>query len=521
MPKLITGSLMLALSAFSFFCSAEFNPTPEEWVAPKQSSNYVVTSFWPAGYDSYMGSPLSNPDAVSMCQAAYPENDIMRNVSGYLNVESETSVKVQCTFDNWNSNGGWHYVSTTDTTLVTFGLSPENIKTCPPDEFPDYKKEVDSDGDGEIDKCLPKFPLCPLGYARYSIDPYGCIPVECPSRGQVDNAIPTFGKIPVGVTGTYCDGFCSYSITSGVDYGGAQWVSGVSNGAICGQAKTKSYASFTPEDQEENCTNHELSNGSIYQECVNVTEPGEGDGDNNGDGSGEGVDNTENKMDENSNDSPYQGVDCTTVEDKTTCIGKNIVEAISDQSNKLKEDAAERHNKLLEQQKSITDYVEKRRADREKARQDDARQVVNGLDAVRQAIVDGGNGAGGGGSSNEGVISAIDGLSDSVSQTDVETDSTPSSGIESFYEPEYPNGFSDVYEKNKAAFDASAPVAYLNSWKSTLSGTPPDLEMCFDLGSLANFGCKSFVIDPRVFPFLRIIILVSTLFLCRALVMGG
>ncbi|MBB1477835.1 hypothetical protein H5164_19620, partial [Shewanella sp. SG41-3] len=120
-----------------------------------------------------------------------------------------------------------------------------------------------------------------------------------------------------------------------------------------------------------------------------------------------------------------------------------------------------------------------------------------------------------------GVEAGLTALGDSIGQTDVETDGEPTAGIESFYEREYPNGFSDVWEKNSAAFDNTSMNQYLKSWELTASGSAPSYEFCFNLGGLMDFGCSDIELDPRIFDFLRIIILVSTAFLCRSLIFGG
>ncbi|WP_299791968.1 hypothetical protein [uncultured Shewanella sp.] len=517
MFKLLTGSLMLALSAFSFFSHA-FDENPSEWRAPKVDRD--------DGYE-FAQHVVKNP--VDICGIYEDEmlepfgycTDTKRMFPGTTTDYGGITFRQNCMLEcNYTDELGYH--------PGTFKLRHFDLKkvgtdtrSCPPDGYPDYVRGVDEDGDGKIDKCYPKFEMCPKGYFKFAVEPYGCVPIDCPAKGQAVNNITTHGKVPFGRSGTFCDGTCSYSVNEGsTSYEGAQWASGVSNGAVCGDGKTKEGANFTDKDKEGDCTTHALSNGLTYQDCSNVSEPDEGDNNNNGGGTDEGFDSEENKVDETATDPDFEGMDCGTVNDKEVCFNKNITDAINDQTKKQKADAAEQHNKLVEQQEKIANYVEQNNQSRELRRADDARQMINGLDDIRQAIVSGGNGAGGGGSS-DGVISAIDGLGESLGETDIETDSEPSAGIESFYEAEYPNGFQDVWNKNKALFDASAPVAYIKQWEVSVTGTAPDWNMCFDLGAVGNFGCKAFELDPRVFPFLRIIILISTAFLCRRLVLGG
>ncbi len=513
MFKLLTGSLMLALSAFSFFSHAVFDENLPEYVAPKIEVGELVYDCTGGG----LNQKLQLDGCLALLSAYWDSRTGGEWSYGNYAFELSSAPNYNFRMDETRTYLG------TETVRRKTGGSAKNpidgeVKSCPPDSFPSYTigpRAISDENPTEV--CFPKFPQCPLGYHKYSVEPYGCVPIECPGKGSAVNNITTHGKLPFGQSGTFCDGTCSYSVSAGSSsYDGAKWASGVSNGAVCGNGKFKDEANFTPEEDEGDCTTHALSNGMSYQDCSNVSVPDEGEAPVD-----TGTDETDNKADETAVDTPFEGQDCGTVNDKEVCVGNNIVDAIQDQNNKLKKDAAERHNKLVDQQKEISDYVESKNKERELARADDAKQVINGLNAVKDAIVLGGTGGGGGGSTDEGVVSAIDGLGQSVGETGVETDSEPSAGIESFYEPEYPNGFKDVWDKNKAAFDASAPVAYIKQWEVSVAGNAPDMDICFDLGSMANFGCKSFEIDPRVFPFLRIIILISTAFLCRALVMGG
>lgn len=526
MFKLLTGSLMLALSAFSFFSHAEFNENMPDWVPAKvEDMSDGTCSLYSPNEDVF---EVSKDACEALGRARYDANLAAPYLDeqcyakpGYV-AYKYSFVVVGDSTQRWrvNCKSGTTYSSDKKTMSTYRPYAAEYIHSCPPDDFPDYKKGVDSDSDGNVDQCYPISPICPLGYHKYSVEPYGCVPVECPSKGSASSSISAFGKIPVGGSGTYCDGTCSYSVNGdSVSHAGSKWATGVSNGAVCGNGKVASNAGFTPQDKEGDCTTHTLSNGQLYQDCSNVTVPDDGTGDNNGGGEETGTDHEDNLVDENETDTPFVPQDCGLVDDKEVCFNKNITDALEAQTESDKKAAAERHNKLVEQQKEISDYVERKAGERETARSSDATQMITQLDGIRQAIETGGTGGGGG--SNQGVIDAIGDLSDGLGETDVETDSEPSAGIESFYEPEYPNGFQDVWSKNKTLIDQTEMMTYLNTWKVTASGQAPDFQLCFDLGASMNFGCKSFELDPRLFPFLRIIILVSTAFLCRALVFGG
>lgn len=101
----------------------------------------------------------------------------------------------------------------------------------------------------------------------------------------------------------------------------------------------------------------------------------------------------------------------------------------------------------------------------------------------------------------------------------VSFDPEPSDNLTGFYESEYPDGFEGVWADKKPLFEQTPVVAWVNSWKITVSGSYTFPEWCIDV--IHNFGCHSFNIDPRVFPFIRIIIIITSLMYARRLVTGG
>lgn len=322
------------------------------------------------------------------------------------------------------------------------------------------------------------------------------------------------GVIPLGASGIYCDGLCNYSIENGSNL---NFVSGVSLGSQCGQSPTEGQK-FTPTDKESKCVEYDLTGSdATFLDCQEgVTDEPPPDTSNP-------LPDVENsKVDETPVIDPFTGVECTTVDDKMSCVGKNITDALTKQTKDEAKLASQRHNKLVEQQKDITAYVEQQQRKREESRKNDAATMVEAIQQVNRTLQTSGGSTGGGttGGTDEGVKGAIEGLGEGINGTDVETDSTPSDGIASFYEPEYPNGFQDVWSKNKSLFDNSEMNQYLDSWKLSASGNPPIMNACFNMGFI-DFGCNEFTIDPRIFPFLRIIMLVSAAFLCRALIFGG
>ena len=119
------------------------------------------------------------------------------------------------------------------------------------------------------------------------------------------------------------------------------------------------------------------------------------------------------------------------------------------------------------------------------------------------------------------VSGAIVGLKNTLNNTGgVSMGITPTQGLNGWYESEYPEGFTSVMETVTPLYQASKMNQYLDSWKVSVAGEYSFPQICLDIG-IANYGCHSLEIDNRVFPFIRIIIIVSALFLARQLVFGG
>lgn len=520
MIKQIKWPLILIFAAFSFSSIADFNENPRPaHVAPKSelTSEYECAS-------NMNNKVIYVKDIQSCIDYVKPFHPIGSSYSwGACDPSSLPAVNtiksVACwrifDYDGSKTMVGLGYI---------FGMPPKQTQTCPPPENLDY-----SVGPNPIDPlkpdgpkaCFPVFKPCPLGFYANAVasmpgQPEQCVPIQCPSKGQAVNNIKNLqGIIPAGQTGTYCDGLCNYSIqTGGISYQGQQFASGVSLGTQCGQSPI-SGQKFTPLDKEKSCTEHTLSSGAIFLECTEGTDEPAPDP-NNPD-----LNLDAKKVDPQPTIDPFTGIECTTVEDKMSCVGKNVTDAITKQTKDEAKLAAERHNKLLEAQKEITEYVERQQRNREEARKNDAVTMVEAIQEVNRTLQTGGGVGGGTGTivGLEGLVSAVEGIGEGVNETSVQTDSEPTDGIQSFYEAEYPNGFQDVWQKNKAAFENTEMNQYLDSWKLTATGAAPPMQLCFNV--IMDFGCSEFVIDPRVFPFLRIIMLVSTAFLCRALIFGG
>lgn len=91
----------------------------------------------------------------------------------------------------------------------------------------------------------------------------------------------------------------------------------------------------------------------------------------------------------------------------------------------------------------------------------------------------------------------------------------------SWYESAYPDGIVGIWEEHKQAFDQTPAFQFLNQFKVTPSGSQPDWSLCFNLGPMGDFGCDSIAVPDFVWNFIKICILITAAFLCRALIFGG
>ena len=93
--------------------------------------------------------------------------------------------------------------------------------------------------------------------------------------------------------------------------------------------------------------------------------------------------------------------------------------------------------------------------------------------------------------------------------------------IGSWYETAYPDGMVGIWQEHSEALQQTPMFGFLNQFQLSPNGTQPDLNVCFNLGAMGDFGCSSFEIPAIIWPFIKIVILISAAFLCRALIFGG
>ena len=91
----------------------------------------------------------------------------------------------------------------------------------------------------------------------------------------------------------------------------------------------------------------------------------------------------------------------------------------------------------------------------------------------------------------------------------------------SWYESVYPDGIVGIWEEHSASIQQTPAFEFLGQFQMSPDGAQPDMNFCFNLGAFGDYGCKSIEVPAFVWAFLKICILISAAFLCRALIFGG
>ncbi|WP_156411274.1 hypothetical protein [Alishewanella sp. WH16-1] len=91
----------------------------------------------------------------------------------------------------------------------------------------------------------------------------------------------------------------------------------------------------------------------------------------------------------------------------------------------------------------------------------------------------------------------------------------------SWYESTYPDGLVGIWQERSAALQQTPMFDFVNQFSFQPSGSQPDMQLCLNIASYANFGCHSIEVPAAVWLFLKVCILFSAAMLCRALIFGG
>lgn len=159
-------------------------------------------------------------------------------------------------------------------------------------------------------------------------------------------------------------------------------------------------------------------------------------------------------------------------------------------------------------------------------------QTLNGINSGVQGIKQGQDKANGllaGMSKDTGLIAdntdAIagntKGLLETVSKTDVGNTFNPDLST-GFYESSYENGFAGIWAEKSILFEQTETIQFLQQFRFNAGGSPPDTQLCFNMGGSMDFGCADLPTpSPQLLAILKIFILITAAFLCRALIFGG
>jgi len=119
------------------------------------------------------------------------------------------------------------------------------------------------------------------------------------------------------------------------------------------------------------------------------------------------------------------------------------------------------------------------------------------------------------------LLDSFNEFKEGFGETDIEGTFDPS-GSASFYESEYEEGFEGVWNEKSLEFKQTETFNFLQQFAFNSGGSPPDTQMCFNLGSHMDFGCAELPTpSPQLLAILKVFILITAAFLCRALIFGG
>ena len=494
MNKLILAFTLLLTPFFSSISTAEIY-VPADSVSPDVDIEKIVVSSNVS--QDHIGQ-VFNPDADFYC--SYSGLGGYASVSAINVVLSESALDFSC---DYVTEDGSHYPS-----VGGISFLPESVKSCPPEAFPNYIYSIDIDEDGEIDVCVkdnPALEQCPQGNYKYKLAG-GCVPIECGSSGSQSTMWASGGTYN-NTTGTYCDGSCAHSVSGGQNsdnYSGNIGISGVSTGEVCGQGGIEDR--WHNEGVGDDCVSE---NG--FLSCPNGNTP-------------DAPTDTEPTVDLESEQvsleeiTPLIPVQENCDVGDPSCEIRNLKETIVTKGLEQKEIDALLHNKkIAADEKTSTKIID--------GINDSSGRNLQGLEIVTAAVngLKDSIGTGGGGASTGNGFGDGDVTCDGDDcEGDVLTDIEPSEGLVGYWESEYEDGLEGMFLGKLEEYKQTEFFLFLEQFKPQISGgAAPNYNWCFNFGQYMNLGCHNLSIDPRVFPALKIFILISAAFACRAILFGG
>ncbi len=492
MNKLIMALALLLTPFFSQKSLATYVVEPES-VSPKVEVEKTYSCF--SGIAGDLGLQTSQAECMTLLVPIYEGHNSVENcTAGWYQTEAIGKVGVACKYvSNGNSHNG---------VAGTTKFSADTInKICPPDDYPNYVFPLDTDDDGEIDECWkdnPALEKCPMGNYKFKVGGE-CVPVQCGEAGT-QKSIWASGNIYSNNAGTYCDGSCAHTVGGGQNndgFSGNIGISAISTGASCGQG-----TDFWHNDGAgDECTTSDVGTGTNFVSCSGNSEQ-------------QDPTQTTTDLDEQKTDEQEFGelvpIEETCTTGDPSCEIRNLKEKLETENLEQKTLTKELHNKSIEAQaKASTKLINTINSATDRNAQ--------GLQMVTAAVDGVSSGGGGGGDSDDGICDTEGNCS-----TSIEIKTEPSEGLTGFWVSEYEDGLQGVFDNKLVEIQSSEFYTFLDQFNPSVSaGAAPSYQMCFNIGSLGNFGCHSFNIDPRTFPAIRIFILVTAGFLCRRILFGG
>lgn len=486
MNKLIMALALLLTPFFSQISVAS------DWLAPKSTTENIIIS---TNASQSLVGQVHTGDADSYCSA--------NGLGGYASVtainiiNNPTSQDFDCDFVSGSGN---HYPSTGG---VSF--QPQTVKTCPPNGQPDYIYFVAGQG-SEEDRCYktnPALEQCPQGFHKYKLSG-GCAPITCGDTGSVStmwSSSSTYNN----TTGTYCDGACAHSVSGGQNsegYEGRFGITGVATGEICGQGGLEDR--WHNEGNGDNCTSVDG-----FLSCPNGNVPNT-------------PPNTDPTVDLEPEKATLQEItpliplEETCTAGDPSCEIRNLKETIVSKGLEQKEIDLILHNKkITADEKTSTKIID--------GINDSTGRNLQGLEMLTTAI-DGLKGeiGSGGGTNGDGFGDGDVICEDDNCEASIGTDIEPTAGLTGYWVSEYQDGLQGILDDKLIDVKNTEFFGFIEKFNPSFGGgSAPIFDMCFNLGSMGNFGCHNFNIDPRVFPAIRIFLLITAGFLCRKILFGG
>lgn len=100
-------------------------------------------------------------------------------------------------------------------------------------------------------------------------------------------------------------------------------------------------------------------------------------------------------------------------------------------------------------------------------------------------------------------------------------DDTDFPGVEPFYEQKYPDGLEGVWNQKRQEFEDSEFISFLNGFVPSFSGTCPVVGIPLNIAPWANYGYGTFDNLCNIFDLVKVIMLVTAMFMCRRIIFGG